>query len=86
MPTLDGLRSEYITVGVMVRELVPCMFAVFVVKEFVVDGKLILTGVFGSSGKNELILFPVELGMFGNLGFDKCSFEVGLRIVIFSSR
>ena len=86
LPALDGLRLEYITVGVMVRELVPCVFVIFVVKEFEVDGKLILTGVFGSSGKNEFTLFTVELEACNNLGFGKISFAEGLRIGMFSSR
>ena len=42
---------EYMTVGVMVRELVPFLVFVFSVDEIEVETKLMLTGDFGSSGK-----------------------------------
>ena len=70
LPTLEVLRVESITVGVIVREFVLSTTAIVVLGEFD-KGKLILTGVFGSNGKNERGLLTVELGGF-------ISFDIGL--------
>ena len=75
------------TVGVMVREFVPFLVAVFSVDEIEVETKLMLTGDFGSSGKKELALFAEELDIFDNLDFVcKLSLEVVFRFVILCSR
>ena len=78
---------EYMTVGVMVRELIPFLVVAFSVDEIEVETKLMLTGDFGSSGKKELVLFAEELGIFDNLDFGcRLSLEVVFRLAILCSR
>ena len=75
LTTFELFRVESITVGVMVREFVLSLMVVDALDIFVEDGKLILTGDFGSNGKNEHALLTVELGTLTTFGNDTHSIK-----------
>ena len=80
----EGLALfEYITVGVIVKELVPSLLAVLAVEEIDVETKLILTGDFGRRGTNEL---AVTVEVFDNFCFGRDSVAVVFRLVTLSLR
>ena len=68
LTTLELFRVEYITVGVIVREFVLSLIVGEAWDRSVVDEELILTGDFGSNGKNEYALLIVGLGTLTTLG------------------
>ena len=81
LTTLELFRVEYITVGVIVREFVLSLIVGEAWDRSVVDEELILTGDFGSNGKNEYALLIVGLGTLITLGIGTHSDEY---VVLFS--